>query len=94
MNESDFIWLKGLKCDVNCNPKRTPVHWSGGTEYLYTGNEIVVTTYTQKQCDMLALKYGNDMTLMSYVVVAPGSVVHDGFGVLCDTTGMFNDTNW
>jgi hypothetical protein len=28
------------------------------------------------------------------VVVAPGSVVHDGFGVLCDTTGMFNDTNW
>lgn len=74
MDEDDFTWLRGLKIGVNIDRPKRSVDTANGRTYFYGKMTIRLETQTDKQRDMLVLKYGNKVSLILEEIVMPGSI--------------------
>lgn len=71
----DTKWIVGIGATVHVDqPTHTFDVMGGGTHKIAGKPRIEVTTTTDKQRDMLMLKYGNKMIKLSEVLVLPHSV--------------------
>lgn len=75
MDESDFKWLGafGIKVRVEA-PEHTFDTSSGSTHTVYGKPSYTIDTTTNKQRDMVVLKYGNQALLIQEEHVLPGSM--------------------
>ncbi len=75
INEDDFKWLKAFDISIKVDqPKHTFDTSTGGTHSVYGKPLYTVETTTDKQRDMLVLKYGNHAVLLSEELVLPNSM--------------------
>lgn len=66
MDESDFLWITKFGMTLNVDrPEHTFDIANGTTRKIYGKPSFKVTTTTDKQTDMLMLKYGNCALLLS-----------------------------
>ena len=65
INESDFLWLKAFDIPIRIEQ---PTHdfevIGGGTHKVYGKRTITLESTTDKQRNMIVLKYGNDAVLI------------------------------
>ena len=74
LNESDVKWLKGFGISFRLDQDQQTFETSKGT-YQYAGpNTITLDTTTDRQRDMIVLKYGNDAVLIQETIVLPGTL--------------------
>lgn len=74
LNESDVKWLKGLGISFRIESDEQTFETSKGT-YQYAGrNVITLDSNTDKQRNMIVLKYGNDAVLIQETIVLPGTL--------------------
>lgn len=78
----DYLWITKLKCIVDIKNHTADVPWYGGTHQMHVRRDILIQTTTQKQEDMLQLKYGKNLLLMSMVVGASGTTLIDDYGTI------------
>lgn len=79
IDESDKIWLHAFAISIHIDrPTHTFNVSSGATHTIYGKPKITITTTEDRQRDMLILKYGNDVFLLSEEwVMAHGQCVLD-----------------
>jgi hypothetical protein len=74
IDESDFKWLKAFDMYVTIDRPTQTFNTSSGGSYTISATPIyTVDTTTNKQRDMLILKYGSSAILMQEEVVMPNS---------------------
>jgi hypothetical protein len=74
LNESDVKWLNGFDISFRLDRDRQTFETSRGT-YQYAGpNTITLDTTTDRQRDMIVLKYGSDAVLIQETIVLPGTL--------------------
>ena len=75
MDQSDFKWLHAFDIPVRVEaPEQKFDKQGGGTYTLYGKPTYTADTWTDKQRDMLILKYGNDAVLIQEEHVLPGTI--------------------
>lgn len=75
MGKADFLWLKGLNIDIRIDaPMKEFDSFGGQTHRLHGKPMYTCDTTTDKQRDMLILKYGNDAILLAETVVLPNTM--------------------
>ena len=75
-DNSDMLWINGCGMEVFIDrPTHTFETSSGKTHTIAGTPRIEITTKTDKQRDMLVLKYGNNAILLSDFIVAPHSTM-------------------
>jgi hypothetical protein len=75
VGEDDFKWLKAFEIPIRIEaPRHTFETSNGGTHTIHGKRTITCDTTTDKQRDMLVLKYGNNAVLIQEEVVFPGSI--------------------
>jgi len=75
VNEADFKWLKAFDIPIRVDrPEQEFDSFGGQTHKIYGKPMYTVDTTTDKQRDMLVLKYGNDAILLSEDIVLPGTI--------------------
>lgn len=73
--EADFLWLKAFDIPIRIDqPTHEFTTTSGGTHKIAGKPMYTMDTTTDKQRDMLVLKYGNDVVLLSEEIVLPGTI--------------------
>lgn len=78
----DYLWINKLKCTIDVKNHTTEVPFSGGTRQMQWYREILIQTTTKQQENMLQLKYGNKIILMSMVMGLPGTTCIDNYGTI------------
>jgi hypothetical protein len=74
VGEADFKWLNGFNMPIRIENDDQWFDTPKG-RYKYQGKRTyTVDTWTDKQRDMLVLKYGNDAVLIQEEHVLPGTV--------------------
>lgn len=74
MDESDFKWLHGFEIPVRIERPEHKVDVMGGGQQIFYGKpSFTCDTHTDKQRNMLVLKYGNLAVLIQEEVVLPNS---------------------
>lgn len=64
-DDTDAIWCRGLGVNIYAEPLRKDVYLSGRISHsINIGWKIRLTTETQRQEDMLKLKYGDRLHLV------------------------------
>lgn len=75
VDEADFKWLKAFDIPIKIDrPSHTFDMSTGSTHTIYGKTKITLDTTTDKQRDMLILKYGNNVVLLSEEYVLPNSM--------------------
>lgn len=75
VGEDDFKWLKAFDIPIRVDAPEKKFDTNSGKTYTVYGKPLyTLDTTTDKQRDMLVLKYGNDVVLLSEEVVLPGSM--------------------
>ena len=75
IDESDFKWLKAFDIPIRIdNPTQAFSTVNDGIWLLADKPAYTVDTTTDKQRDMIVLKYGNSAVLIQESVVLPGTV--------------------
>jgi hypothetical protein len=75
ISEADFKWLKGFDIPIRIDqPEQEFDSLGGRTHKVYGRAMYTCDTTTDKQRDMLVLKYGNNAILLSEDIVMPGSI--------------------
>ena len=75
VGEADFKWLLAFDIAIRVEaPEHTFDTQSGGKHTVYGKPTYTVDTWTDKQRDMLVLKYGNDAVLIQEELVLPGTI--------------------
>ena len=77
IDESDFLWLKAFDISIKIEqPHHTfDVALGGGRTHTVVGKPTyTIDTTTDKQRDMVILKYGNQALLIQEEHVLPGSM--------------------
>lgn len=75
ITEADFKWLKAFDIPIRIDrPEQEFDSYGGQTHKVYGKPMYTVDTTTDKQRDMLVLKYGRDAILLSDIVVSPGEM--------------------
>jgi hypothetical protein len=75
IDESDFKWLKAFDMYVTIDRPTQTFSTSSGGSYTISATPIyTVDTTTNKQRDMLILKYGSSAILMQEDIVIPGTI--------------------
>ena len=81
LNESDIVWLQGLKVETKVEHLTNKVYTQGQmVSRVVTGLKIDVITTCEKQETMLKLKYGDDLVLKS--VINSVSVPYEDFNMV------------
>ncbi len=75
MGEDDFKWLMAFDIPVRIDkPEQTFNTASGRQHTIYGKPTFTCDTTTDKQRDMLVLKYGNKAVLIQEEIVLPGTM--------------------
>lgn len=75
IDEADFKWLKAFEIPVRVDaPQHAFDLPNGNTHTVYGKKVYTCDTTTDKQRDMLILKYGNSAVLIQETVVLPGTL--------------------
>jgi hypothetical protein len=75
VGEDDFKWLKAFDIPIKIDrPSHTFDVSTGVSKTIYGKTTIILDTTTDKQRDMLVLKYGNSIVLLSEEYVLPNSM--------------------
>lgn len=75
INEDDFKWLMAFNIPIRIEAPEQKFDTSGGGTYTVYGKKTYTCdTTTDKQRDMLILKYGNKAVLIFETVVLPGTM--------------------
>jgi hypothetical protein len=75
ITEADFKWLKAFDIPIRIDrPSQDFATASGRSHTVYGKAMYTCDTTTDKQRDMLVLKYGNNAILLSEDIVLPGSI--------------------
>lgn len=75
ITEADFKWLKAFDIPIRIDQPTQEFDSIGGrTHKIYGKAMYTCDTTTDKQRDMLVLKYGNNAILLSEDIVLPGSI--------------------
>ena len=75
IGEADFKWLTAFDIPVRIEaPEHKFDTTNGGTYTVYAKKTITCDTTTDKQRDMLILKYGNDAVLIQEEHILPGTM--------------------
>ena len=75
LDRADYLWLDGLGVTLNLDqPTHTFETLGGGTHTIAGKRTIRLESTTDKQRDMIVLKYGNTAVLLSEEIVLPGSM--------------------
>lgn len=75
VGEDDFKWLKAFDISIRVDAPTQEFDSFGGTTHKIYGKPLyTMDTTTDKQRDMLILKYGNDVVLLSEEIVLPGTM--------------------
>jgi hypothetical protein len=82
VDEADVLWLRkySRKLDVKNDVREFETH--GKTFQYHNKMDIFVQTETREQENMLQLKYGNLLFLMTQTWIAPGQVLQDHYGTI------------
>jgi hypothetical protein len=73
--EADFLWLKGFDISIRIEqPTHTFETMAGSTHAVYGKRTVTLDTTTDKQRDMIVLKYGNDAVLIQEETMLPGTM--------------------
>lgn len=74
LNESDIKWLNGIGVAFRIESDRRSFETIKGT-YQYAGHHtITLDSSTDKQRNMIVLKYGNDAVIIQETIVIPGTM--------------------
>jgi hypothetical protein len=85
ISEDDFKWLKAFDIPIRIDkPSHDFNDMNGGTKSIYGKPLYTCDTTTDKQRDMLILKYGNNAIMLREEVVFPGSM----------STCVLSDISW
>lgn len=75
ITEADFVWLKAFDIPIRIDQPTQEFDSFGGTTHKVYGKPLYTCdTTTDKQRDMLVLKYGNTAVLLAEELVLPGSI--------------------
>lgn len=75
IGEADFLWLKAFDIPIRVDaPSHEFTSVVGTIHHVYGRPTYTCDTTTDKQRDMLILKYGNNAILMQEEVVLPGTI--------------------
>ena len=75
IGNADFLWLKAFDIPIRIDrPEHTFDTATGRQHTIYGKPTYTCDTTTDKQRDMLILKYGNDAVLIQEELVLPGSI--------------------
>ena len=75
VGEDDFKWLKAFDIPIRIDrPEHTFSTSAGGTHTVYGKPNYTLDTTTDKQRDMLVLKYGNNILLLQEEHLLPNSM--------------------
>lgn len=75
VDEADFKWLKAFDIPVRVDrPEHTFDVSTGASKTIYGKPTFTLDTTTDKQRDMIVLKYGNDALLIQESIVMPGTI--------------------
>jgi hypothetical protein len=75
IGEADFKWLTAFNIPVRIEaPEHEFSTSNGGKHRIYGKKTITCDTTTDKQRDMLILKYGNDAVLIQEEHILPGTI--------------------
>lgn len=75
IEKDDFLWLKAFDIPIRVDqPSHTFDVIGGGKHSIYSKTMFTCDTTTNKQRDMLVLKYGNDAVLIQEETVLPGTM--------------------
>jgi hypothetical protein len=75
INEADFIWLKAFNIPIRIDQPTHTFETMGGGRHAVVGKRTVtLETTTDKQRNMIVLKYGNDAVLIQEDIVFPGTM--------------------
>ncbi len=75
IGEADFLWLRGFEIPIRIDrPTQEFDSFGGQTHKIYGKPLYTCDTTTDKQRDMLILKYGNQAVLLSETLVTPGTI--------------------
>ena len=75
IEKDDFLWLKAFDIPIRIDrPSHTFDTAAGTTHTVYGTTMYTCDTITDKQRDMLVLKYGNNAILVQEEIVFPGSI--------------------
>jgi hypothetical protein len=75
IGEDDFKWLMAFDIPIRIDkPEQTFTTASGRSHTIYGKANYTLDTTTDKQRDMLVLKYGNDIVLIQEEIVLPGTM--------------------
>lgn len=75
VDESDFKWLKAFDIPIRIDrPEHTFDVSTGASKTIYGKPTFTIDTTTDKQRDMVVLKYGNLAILIQEDRVLPGSI--------------------
>ena len=75
IEEDDFIWLKAFDIPIRIDrPSQEFDTINGSKQVIYGKAMYTCDTTTDKQRDMLVLKYGNKAVLLQEEIVLPGSL--------------------
>lgn len=74
IDAADFKWLNGLSIPITVEQNPIEIN-SNGVNYQVAGRAVYsLDTTTDKQRDMLVLKYGDSVLLVQEETVAPGTI--------------------
>lgn len=75
VGEADIKWLSAFNISIRVDaPTQEFDSFGGKTHKIYGKPLYTIETTTDKQRDMLVLKYGNTVALLAEEVVLPGSM--------------------
>lgn len=75
VEKADFLWLKGFDIPIRIDAPEQEFDSLGGRSHKIYGKPMYTCdTTTDKQRDMLILKYGNNAVLLSEEIVLPGTM--------------------
>jgi hypothetical protein len=75
IEEDDFKWLKAFDIPIRVDAPQHSFDSANGTTHTIYGKKMYTCdTTTDKQRDMLVLKYGNSAVLLQEEIVFPGSI--------------------
>lgn len=75
VDESDYKWLNAFDIKIRIDqPTHEFTTTSGGVHKIAGKLTITLDTTTDRQRDMLVLKYGNSVVLIQEEIVLPGSM--------------------
>lgn len=81
--QDDYIWLKRYSHWVDVKSDIQTYDVFPGRQIQVAGkSEIYIQTATQEQQDMLQLKYGDILFLLSQTWVGEGQIIQDAYGII------------